>query len=236
VNPEQAQPNTADKLTLNSSSIDTDLLSNEGERARPYQDLPVQMRQESKQEKGYTLQNAALQRLFRPAPTVTPSSQDERVEQESSSVEPSLPIVTIYEWGRTRQKTLKQHTEDWQVWEETNRHATTTAYRHDRCHDCLKPMSSTSLNPHWMLLCYECTPNVINDDSYDLNEGKTGYERRDRDDEEEWGGVPIPQSDDSSSSESEEEENSGPSKRRHSSIPSWTTQGRQDLEQGRNNS
>jgi hypothetical protein len=30
--------------------------------------------------------------------------------------------------------------------------------------------------------------------------GKQSYERRDRDDEEEWGGIPIPQSDDSQSS------------------------------------
>ena len=60
-----------------------------------------------------------------------------------------------------------------------------------------------------MLLCYECTPNVIHEDSYDLHIGQTGYERRDRDDEEEWQGVPIPQSDDSSSTDSEEEEENG---------------------------
>jgi hypothetical protein len=54
---------------------------------------------------------------------------------------------------------------------------------------------------------------VIREDSYDQTEGKIGYERGNRDDEEEWRGVPIPQSDDSSSTDSEEEEEHGPSKR-----------------------
>jgi hypothetical protein len=49
-------------------------------------------------------------------------------------------------------------------------------------------------------LCHDCAPNVIEDDVPADTTRKQGYERRDRDDEEEWGGIPIPRSDDSQSS------------------------------------
>ena len=180
-NTDQAQPKTEDDLTLNRPPVDIGLPSNEEEKACPRQGLTKKVGKELKQ--AFKLQNDVLQKLFRPEPTVTPSSKDDREEQESSTAETILP--TTSEWGRTRQNTLQQHTEDWQVWEETNRNTTTIAYRHDRCHDCRKPVSTTSLDPHRVLLCYECTPNVIHEDSYDLHIGQTGYERRDRDDEEE---------------------------------------------------
>jgi hypothetical protein len=52
-------------------------------------------------------------------------------------------------------------------------------------------------------LCQECAPNVIEDEIIGNSTGKKGryYERMDKDDEEEWGRIPIPQSDDSYSTE-----------------------------------
>ncbi len=42
---------------------------------------------------------------------------------------------------------------------------------------------------------------MIEDDLPTRTEGKQGHEKRERDNEEEWGGIPIPQSDDSQSTE-----------------------------------
>jgi hypothetical protein len=51
------------------------------------------------------------------------------------------------------------------------------------------------------ILCLECTPNVIEDNALGNSTSKKGDGRRERDDEEEWGRIPIPQSDDSYSTE-----------------------------------
>jgi hypothetical protein len=72
---------------------------------------------------------------------------------------------------------------------------------------CSKPVSTTNLNPELELFCEECDQELM-----DLNCGyrsgeqadnmtKRGLEKTERDDEEEWGRVPIPQSDDSDSAE-----------------------------------
>jgi hypothetical protein len=64
-----------------------------------------------------------------------------------------------------------------------------------------KPVSVTRLDPDHVFLCIECEPNIIENDNGEESAGKKGYERRERDDEEEWGRIPIPQSDDSYSTE-----------------------------------
>jgi hypothetical protein len=64
---------------------------------------------------------------------------------------------------------------------------------------CSKPVSTTNLDPELELFCQECGKNLTElDCGFDDNiNPKKGMERRDRDDEEEWGRIPIPQSDDS---------------------------------------
>jgi hypothetical protein len=144
-------------------------------------------------------------------------------EQGSSSVEPN--------WGRTRQKTSQELADEWQAWETTNQKKTqeevtsewevwsTPTYRHDRCHMCRKPVSTALLASDSELLCLECTPNVIEDNAVGKSTSKNGDGRRERDEEEEWRRIPIPQSDDSYSTEewlsdeSEQEETTSTTKR-----------------------
>ena len=101
------------------------------------------------------------------------------------------------------------------MWNETLPTEPTPVYRHVRCHFCSKPVPTTSIKYDCAILCHECAPNVIEDDVPVETTEKQGYETRDRDDEEEWGGIPIPQSDDSQSSgdylsdDTEEEEDEG---------------------------
>ncbi len=45
-------------------------------------------------------------------------------EQESSSVDQPLQVVTIHEWGQTRQKTLREHNDEWQIRHEINHNNT----------------------------------------------------------------------------------------------------------------
>jgi hypothetical protein len=114
----------------------------------------------------------------------------------SSSVEP--------EWGRFTERNEKEIEEDYHTWKTVNvggytSQRTTQAYRHGRCYMCSKPVSTTNLDPEVELFCQECGKDLTEldcgfDDSINP---KRGMERRDRDDEEEWGRVPIPQSDDS---------------------------------------
>jgi hypothetical protein len=66
---------------------------------------------------------------------------------------------------------------------------------------CRKPVSTTLLASDSELLCLEYTPNVIEDNAVGKSTSKKGDRRRERDDEEEWGRIPIPQSDDSYSTE-----------------------------------
>ena len=135
--------------------------------------------------------------------SMTPTEQ-----QESSSVEP--------DWGRTRSKTLKELEDEWQIWEQTPtkgtqqdlekewedwQEETSTTYHHSRCSLCYKPVTTKSLDPDRETLCQECEPNVIEEELNENTKGKQGNGRRDRDDEEEWGRIPIPQSDDSYSTE-----------------------------------
>jgi hypothetical protein len=68
---------------------------------------------------------------------------------------------------------------------------------------CSKPVSTTNLDPEVELFCQECGKDLtelncgFNDNEQGINP-KRGMERRERDDEEEWGRIPIPQSDDES--------------------------------------
>ncbi len=62
-------------------------------------------------------------------------------------------------------------------------------------------MTTTNLVQDQAILCTECTPHVIEDDLPIKPEGKQGHEKRERDSEEEWGRIPIPQSDDSQSTD-----------------------------------
>ncbi len=125
--------------------------------------------------------------------------------QGSSSEEPS--------WGRTRQKSSKELADDWQTWETTNTRKTpegdasgweawnTPKYRHDRCNMCHKPVTITWIENDTAFLCLECTPTVIEGDTVGESTNTKGDGRRERNDEEEWGRIPIPQSDDSYSTE-----------------------------------
>ncbi len=64
---------------------------------------------------------------------------------------------------------------------------------------CSKPVSLTNLDPEVELFCQECGNDLTRLDG-ELEENvntQRRMERRDKDDEEEWGGIPIPQSDDS---------------------------------------
>ncbi len=60
--------------------------------------IHIDKRKESKRETRYKIQNEALQRLFRPTPPDHFTARDDREEQESSSTEPSPPVVLIHEW------------------------------------------------------------------------------------------------------------------------------------------
>jgi hypothetical protein len=83
---------------------------------------------------------------------------------------------------------------------------------------CRKPVSVTWREPDAVVLCLECTPNVIEDDTGEVDTDKKGDGRRDKDDEEEWGRIPIPQSDDSYSTGewlSEESEKNEDNQDRH---------------------
>jgi hypothetical protein len=127
------------------------------------------------------------------------ASMTPNTEQGSSSVKP--------DWGRTRQKTLQELEDEWQEWQITNIKTpeevasewSTPTYRHDRCHMCRKPVSVTWQASDKFILCQECAPNVIEDEMGEVDEDQRRDGRRDRDDEDEWGGIPIPQSDDSDS-------------------------------------
>ncbi len=139
-------------------------------------------------------------------------------EQGSSSIEPR--------WGRIESSKEKERMEDLRLWESINigghmNQRTTKAYRHGRCYMCSKPVSTTNLDPEVELFCKGCDQMLV-----ELNcryrsreqtdtQTKRGMERTEKDDEEEWGRIPIPQSDDSdnepwldesSSPESEQEE------------------------------
>ncbi len=114
----------------------------------------------------------------------------------SSSVEP--------EWGRREKRNEKEIEEDYHTWKTVNvggytSQRTTQAYRQGRCYMCSKPVSTTNLDPEVELFCQECRKDLTElDCGFDDNiNPKRGMERRDRDDEEEWGRIPIPQSDDS---------------------------------------
>jgi hypothetical protein len=117
------------------------------------------------------------------------TSKEVVMKQESSS---------IPTWGQSKGATKEQLEEDWQVWEHANIHETSIVYRHGRCHDCDKPVSSTVLDPDHMLLCWECKPNIIEEDTKENTSDKRGFGKAERDDEEEWKRIPIPTSDDSS--------------------------------------
>jgi hypothetical protein len=86
---------------------------------------------------------------------------------------------------------------------------------------CSKPVSTTNLDPKVELFCKECDKELVElECGYRSGKQtdtptKRGMEKAGRDDEEEWGRIPIPQSDDSdnepwldesSSPESEQEE------------------------------
>jgi hypothetical protein len=85
-------------------------------------------------------------------------------------------------------------------------------------HPYLPPVSVTWPTSERFILCMECAPNVIEDDMGTINKDTKREGRRDKDDEEEWGGIPIPHSDDSSSTDewlSEEPDNNEDNKDDH---------------------
>ena len=144
------------------------------------------------------------------------------VDQGSSS-EPT--------WGRYRQQTQQEMDSEWKVWEQTNQHETTPTHRHGRCALCDKPVSTRNLDTGYTLICVACTHKRDHVEDNERPPDKRGG-RRDKDDEEEWGGIPIPQSDDSddeywleeltsteSESEQEEEDVSRQSLRKRVATP-----------------
>jgi hypothetical protein len=125
-------------------------------------------------------------------------------EQESSSVEPR--------WGRIESRKEQERMEDLRLWENINiggytNQRTTKAYRHGRCYTCSKPVSTNNLDPEVELFCRECDKELMElDCGYRSGEQAThatkkGVEKAEREDEEEWGRIPIPQSDDSDSTD-----------------------------------
>jgi hypothetical protein len=125
-------------------------------------------------------------------------------EQGSSSVEPG--------WGRIESSKERERMEDLRLWESINiggytNQRTTKAYRHGRCYMCSKPVSTSNLDPEVELFCRECDKELLElDCGYRSGEQadhaiKRGVEKAERDDEEEWGRIPIPQSDDSDSTD-----------------------------------
>jgi hypothetical protein len=131
--------------------------------------------------------------------TTQPLEEASKTKEEaegSSSVEP--------EWGRFAKQNEKGIEKDYHTWKTVNvggyaSQRTTQAYRHERCYMCSKPVSTTNLDPEVELFCQECGKDLTElDCGFDDNiNPKRGMERRDRDNEEEWGRIPIPQSDDS---------------------------------------
>jgi hypothetical protein len=115
----QAQPKH-DNERQESSSSDPNLTSEKAQYCDATPSPTIKVGQKLKRGGRYATQNDALQRLFRPSKPTDSTAQDEREEQESSSIDS--------EWGRTRQKTLKEHEEEWQAWNEVNQHDSTTAY------------------------------------------------------------------------------------------------------------
>jgi hypothetical protein len=105
--------------------------------------------------------------------------------------------------GRFAKQNEKEIEEDYHTWKSVNvggytSQRTTQAYRHGRCYMCSKPVSTTNLDPEVELFCQQCGEDLTKlDCGFDDNiNPKRGMERRDRDDGEEWGRFPIPQSDD----------------------------------------
>ncbi len=121
-------------------------------------------------------------------------------EEGSSSIEPR--------WERIESSKEKERMEDLRLWESiniggyTNQRPTKT-YRHGRFYMCSKPASTTNLDPEVELFCKECDQELVElDCGYRSGEQtdmqtKRGMEKTEKDDEEEWGRIPIPQSDDS---------------------------------------
>ena len=118
-------------------------------------------------------------------------STPEQDANQSSSVEPT--------WGTWRRQTPQEIKDDWTVWTEANidKEKTTQAYRHGRCHLCDKPVSSSNMDERTMLTCWECKRTIIENEGQENEDGAGDKGKKDKDDEEEWGRIPIPQSDDS---------------------------------------
>jgi hypothetical protein len=130
---------------------------------------------------------------------MTPSN-----EQGSSSVEPG--------WGRIESSKEKERMEDLRLWESINiggyiNQRTPKAYRHGRCYMCSKPVSTANMDLEVELFCKECDQELLElDCGYRSGEKADNVttrrlEKAERDEEEEWGRIPIPQSDDSDSTD-----------------------------------
>ena len=131
---------------------DTTLTLRDGNEADSKPEQAIAERKELNRELRYQIQNEALERLFRQRPGFNTFTKEDKEEQESSSVAQPPPMVTIPEWGQTRQKTLQEHNEEWKVWNETNIDETTPAYRHDRCQSCSKPVTMAILTQARVIL------------------------------------------------------------------------------------
>jgi hypothetical protein len=136
----------------------------------------------------------------------------EKEAEESSSIEPT--------WGRIESSKERERMEDLIKWENINvggyaSQKTTKAYRHGRCYMCSKPVSSANLDPNLELYCKECDEELITLDCGYMSGVKTnnltkkGLEKVERDDEEEWGRIPILQSDDESKGDTWLDESDG---------------------------
>jgi hypothetical protein len=204
--PEEEQQWSNDESYHDTTPNETTLVSSSASDPGSISTLTVANTKEDSDTECQQMKDASHATLIEPEVTTTlkePYSQKKDTPTEidaiqSSSSEPS--------WGQYRQPTQQELQHEWQVWDKTNQHeqsGTTTAYRHGRCDSCnKKPISSSNLDTTYPLLCLECVPKCVTPEpeklvqntklSYKQGLGKTG-----RDDEEEWSGIPIPQSDDS---------------------------------------
>jgi hypothetical protein len=207
-NKEESNPKTLTEHELTSDNFVCSDTNND-------QSPPVSEKEEAlTQEDAHTEQQPST-----PLPTIEPlpySSKSELTgvpitasmtpngEQGSSSIEPG--------WGRIESSKEKERTEDFRLWESINigdytNQRTTKAYRHGRCYMCSKPVSTDNLDLEMELFCKECDQELLElDCGYRSGEQADnvttrGLEKAERDDEEEWGRIPIPQSDDSDSTD-----------------------------------
>jgi hypothetical protein len=202
--PDEEQQRANDELYQDATPDETPPASSSASDPSSISALNVANTKEDSGTEYQQITDASNETLIQPEVTTTlkehPSLKDTPPEIDaiqSSSSEPS--------WGQYRQRTQQELEQEWQVWNKTNQNeqqGTTMAYRHCRRESCNKPTSTTNLDTTHTLLCLECVSGrVTTPERENLVKGtklspKRGIEKTGRDDEEEWSGIPIPQSDD----------------------------------------